>query len=95
MMQPVGGAQELLGQAEIDQIAGDRDMVGIPLEKVAGERVEERAPMHQLPPAMPVHIAEDALRQEMAALGPRHRAQVNVGEMGESEHGAGGFCDDW
>ena len=86
MMQPFRGAQELLRQAEIDEIAGHRDVVRLLLDDVAGDKVENVATMHEFPPAMPIDIAEHALRHELAAPGPRHRAQMNVGEMGEGEH---------
>ena len=88
MMQPFRGADEFLGQAEIDEIAGDGDVVGLLLDDVAGDEVEDLAPMHVFPPAMPIDVAEHALAQQLAAPGARHRAQMNVGEMGEGEHGA-------
>ena len=88
MMQPFRRAHEFLGQPEIDQIAGHRDVVRLPLDDVAGQKVEDLAAMHELPPAMPVDITEDALAHELATPRPRHRAQMNVGEMGEGEHRA-------
>ena len=48
--------------------------------------------MHELPPAMPIDVAEHPLAQEVAPAGPRHRAQMNVGQMGEGEHGEGFAC---
>ena len=87
MMQPVGGAQELLGQAEIDQIAGHGDVVGLLFDDIAGDEIEDLAPMHVFPPAMPIDVAEHALRHQLAAPHARHRAQMDVGQMGEGEHG--------
>ena len=92
MMQPFRGAQELLRQAEIDEIAGHRDVVRLLLDDVAGEEIEDVAPMHVFPPAMPIHVAEHALAQQVAPPGARHRAQMDVGEMGELEHGEGCTC---
>ena len=86
MVQPFGGAQEFLGKPEIDEIAGHRDVVGFLLDDVAGDKVEDLAPVDEFPPTMPVDISKHALRHEVAALGPRHGAQMNVGEMGEGEH---------
>ena len=88
MMQPFRGAQEFLGQAEIDEIAGHGDVVGLLLDDVAGDEVEDLAPVHVFPPAMPIDVADHALAQQLAAPGARHRAQMDVGEMGELEQGS-------
>ena len=85
--QPFSGKHELLRQAEIDEVAGHRDVVRLPLDDVLGQHIEDVAAMHELPPAMPIHIAEHALAEEVATARPGHRAQVNVGQMGESEQG--------
>ena len=85
--QPLRGKHELLGKPEIDEVAGDRDVVRLAPDNILGEHVEHVAPMHKLPPLMPIHIAEHALAEKVAAPRPGHRAQVNVGEMRESEQG--------
>ena len=85
MAQPFGGKDEFLRQPEIDEIAGHRDVVRLPLDEIAGEHVEDVAAMHELPPAMPIDVAEHALAEEVAPAGARHRAQMNVGQMGEGE----------
>ena len=85
MMQPFGGEKKFLRQPEIDEIAGHRDVVRLPLDEIAGEHVKNIAAMHELPPAMPIDVAEHPLAQEVAPAGPRHRAQMNVGQMGEGE----------
>jgi hypothetical protein len=87
MVQPFGGADEFVRQSEIDQVSGDRDMVRLPLGKVVGEQIEHLAPVHVFAPTVPVHIANHAFGEQVAALGARHRAQMNVREMGESEQG--------
>jgi hypothetical protein len=56
-----------------------------PLDEISGEHVEDIAAMHELPPAMPIDVTEHALAEEVAPAGPRHRAQMNVGQMGEGE----------
>jgi hypothetical protein len=43
--------------------------------------------VHVFAPTVPVHIADHAFGEQVAALGARHRAQMNVREMGESEQG--------
>jgi hypothetical protein len=60
-------------------------VVGFSLDEIAGEHVEDIAAMNELPPAMPIDVAEHALAEEVAPEGPRHRAQMNVGQMGEGE----------
>jgi hypothetical protein len=74
MMQPFSGAEEFLGQPQIDEVPGDGNVVGLPLDEVAGQHVEHVAPMHELAPAMPIDVSEHTLAHEIAALGPRHGA---------------------
>ena len=74
MVQPFRGEDELLGQAEIDEVAGDGDVVGLLLDQIAGQHVEHVAAMHELPAAMPIDITEHALAEEVAPARPRHRA---------------------
>ena len=88
MVQPFRRAHEFLREPEIDEIAGHGDVVRFSLDDIAGQKVEDLAPMHQLAPAMPVDITEDALAHELDAPSRRHRAQMDVGEMGEGEHEA-------
>ena len=87
MFEPFGRAHELLGEAEIDEIAGHGDVVGGLLGHVARDEIEDLAPVHEFPPAMPIDVAEHALAHQLAALDPRHRAQMDVGKVGEGEHG--------
>ncbi len=82
LMQPVGGEQEFLRQPDIDEVSGHRDVVGPALGNVAGQDFENIAAMNELPPAMPIDIAQHALAHEIAAARPRHGAQMDVGEMG-------------
>jgi hypothetical protein len=90
MMQPFGGEEKFLRKPEIDEISGHGDVVGLSLDQIAGEHVEDVAAMHELPPAMPIDVAEHALAEEIAPARPRHRAQMNVGQMGEGEQ-----CGRW
>ena len=78
MAEPFRGKDEFLRQPEIDEIAGHRDVVWLPLDEVACEHVENIPAMHELPPAMPIDVAEHALAEEVAPAGVRHRAQMNV-----------------
>jgi hypothetical protein len=61
MMQPLGGEEKFLRQAEIDKIAGYGDVVRLPLDEIAGEHVEDIPAMHELSPTMPIDVSEHAL----------------------------------
>ena len=74
--QPFSGKHELLRQAEIDEVAGHGDVVRLPLDDVLSQHIEDVAAMHELPPAMPIHIAEHALAEEVAS---RHACRVIAG----------------
>ena len=93
--QPFRGKHELLRKPEIDEVAGHRDVVRLPPDDILGQHIEDVAPMHELPPLMPIHIAEHALAEEVAAPRPGHRAQVNVGQMREREQGSVAIREDW
>ena len=82
---PFGGKDKFLGQPEIHEISGDRDVVRLTADEVLHQHVEHIAAMHELPPAMPIDVTEHALAEKVAAAGPRHRAQMNVGQMGEGK----------
>src|SRR5262245_43924003 len=73
--------------ADIDEVAGHGVVVGRLPGHVARDEVEDLAPVHKFPPAMPIDVAEHALAHQLAALDPGHRAQMDVGKVGESEHG--------
>jgi hypothetical protein len=73
----------------IAQIAGHGEVVGLLFNDIRGDEIEDLAPVHVFPPAMPIDVAEHALAQKLAPLGARHRAQMDVGEMGAGEHGIG------
>src|SRR5262249_16649309 len=86
LAQPLGGKDEFLGKAEIDKVTSHGNVVWSTLRDIAGQHVEDIAAMHELSPAMPIDVAEHALAYEVAPSGPRHRAQMNVGQGGEGEH---------
>jgi hypothetical protein len=60
-------------------------VVRLLFDEIASEHIEDITAMHELPPAMPIDIAEHALAEEVAPAGPRHWAQMNIGQMGEGE----------
>jgi hypothetical protein len=87
--QPFRGKHEFLRKPEIDEVAGHRDVVRLAPDNILREHVEHVAPMHELPPAMPIHKAEHPLAEEVAVPRPGHRAQVNVGQMSERKQALG------
>ena len=81
-----GGAGKLGGQADIDEVAEDGDVVRLPRAEVALDRCEGgRVVMHRAAQA-PVHIADEALADELGGARLGQRRQMRIGEMGEREH---------
>ena len=76
---PFGGKDKFLGQPEIHEIAGHRDVVWLAADEVLHQHVEHIAAMHELPPTMPIHVAEHALAEKIAAPRSRHRTQMDIG----------------
>ncbi len=72
-------------QRQIDQIAGHRDVVGVARFQIAGDGIENFGPMDVFAFALPVDEAEPALAHKLRKPRPRRR-QMQVGQMGESEH---------
>ena len=52
---------ELGWKRDIDEIASDGHVVGLPAMKVAGDGIERIAAMEVTPAAPPIDVAEDAL----------------------------------
>ena len=57
--------REFVGQREIDEVAGDRDVVGPLRPDIGNHSVQHIAPVEGLPAALPVQIAERALAREL------------------------------
>jgi len=73
---------------DIDEIAGDGDVVGILRLKIGDDGVEHRAIVNEAPPAPPVQVTGDALAEQIARPRPWQRSEMDVGKMGEGEgHG--------
>jgi hypothetical protein len=52
---------KLRRERDIDEIAGDGHVVGLPAMKVAGDGVERIAAMKPTAAALPIDVAEEAL----------------------------------
>ena len=77
---------DLLVQRQIDQVSRKRDMVGCRFEHVLDNAVDDVF-LHRLaPPALPVHIAGDTLRNEIPVGDVGKGTEMQVGEMRKPEH---------
>ena len=85
---PGAGGVDLRRQPDIDQVAGDRDVVRLRAAEVVDQRDEAGRTERCGTPAPPVGVAEGALRGEVAPADRRQRPEMRIGEMGESEHRA-------
>jgi hypothetical protein len=63
----------------LDQIPGDRDVIGPRGQQVAPERFQHFVPIDPMPAPAPGEIAEQALAQQVA--GCHRRQRPNVSEM--------------
>ena len=85
--QPGRRRRELRLQREIDEIAGDRDVVRLLRLEVGDQRVEHVAAVIFVPVAGPVEIAEPALAGEIAQPRRWQRRKMRVGQMRQRERG--------
>ena len=95
-LQPRLRRREFCFQRQVDQIAGDRDVVRLLRLQVRDQRIEHLAAMEFLPVALPVEIAERAFAREIAQAARRQRRQMRIGQMGQREcrhhGGSAGYC---
>ena len=87
--QPCGRQDELGRQAEIDQIAGDHDVVGRACLEVALQRRQDLDPMNVLLARAPGQIAKEALAQKVARGERRQRSDMEVRKVGQSKRAEG------
>ena len=73
--QPGPRRRKLRVQRQVDEVAGDRDLVRRLRLKVRHQRIEHIAPVEFVPIAGPVEIAERALSREIAQPLRGHRRQ--------------------
>ena len=76
---------DLAAKANIDDIAGHRDMIGLLREEIFDEPGEQRHIVLGGALAQPVHIAGGSLAQKLREIRARNWADMGVGEMGEKE----------
>ena len=76
---------ELRLQRQIDEIAGDRDVVRPLRLHVGDQRIQHLAAVIFVAVAGPVEIAERALAGEIADTRRRQRRQMRIGQMRQRE----------
>ena len=69
------------GQSDVDQVAGDRDVVGSLRLHIGNQSINDTTLMYMLASALPVDEAKRALRVPMARRKANDRAQVHIGEV--------------
>jgi hypothetical protein len=79
--QPCQRWRKLGLECEVDEIAGERDVIGDLRLHVRHQRVEHVAAMIFVPVARPVQIAERALSGELGKPGSRQGCQMRIGQM--------------
>ena len=85
-LQPEPGQLDLLVERQIDEVAGDGDMVGRVRPHVCHDRVDDIVVQEAAAVALPVHEADRALRDELTKLHFRQGSKMNVRKMCEPEH---------
>ncbi len=87
-LQPFARRDDLAGQADIDEVAGDGDVVRPLRDQIVEQPGQHRSGQRMHAAAAPVHIAEHPFRGELAGADARQRTEMRIGEMGEDEHRA-------
>ncbi len=82
--EPGTSAGVFVRQREIDEVAGDRDVVETLRFQVAGYRIKDFGTMNGAALAIPVYKAQPALAHKLRK--PRRRSRMQVGKMGKREH---------
>jgi len=85
LAQPDRRLDELRRQRDVDQIAGDRDVVRLLLAQIRHQRVEHFAAMDAVAASLPGNVAQDPLVEQGTGADPRHWPQVQVGQVGQAK----------
>ena len=94
IVEPVAGGGDFHIEGDVDEVAGDRDVVRGLCLHIVEQQVEPAGRHRAGAGAMPVDVADHTLGNEVAEAGVGHGTQVRVRKMGEAKHaptsGAGG-----
>ena len=84
-LQPGLGRSKLGFEREVDEVAGDRDVIRLLRLHVRHQRIEHAAGMELVAVARPVEIAERTFAGELAKPQRGQRRQMRIGQMGQRE----------
>jgi hypothetical protein len=80
-LEPGERVDALLRQADVDEIAGDGDVVGPLRPEVGDDAVEHQPLIHRPAVAHPVGVAQRALKVPIARAEAGDRPQVDIGQV--------------
>jgi hypothetical protein len=78
--------REFSRQRQVDEIAGDRDVIGRVRLDVVNDPLEHRGQVKAAALAMPVDEAAEPLAHELERVGPRQRRKMRIREMRQDKH---------
>ena len=84
-LQPCPRRHKLGFERQIDEVAGDRDVVRRLGLHIRNQRVQHVAPVELAAVARPVEIAEHAFAHKFAGPRPRQRRDMRIGQMRQRE----------
>ena len=85
-MQEGAGVEEFRRQRDVDEIAGERDLVRRLRLQVGDQIGQGLHAVDRLAPPMPVEEAERALARELAHAGAGQGADMRIGKVRENGH---------
>ena len=84
--QPFPGRREFLLQRDVDEVAGDRDVVGRRGSQVVHQGFQRFGAVAHEPPPVPIDEAERALAGQLAKTRDRHGPEVRIRQVRQGEH---------
>jgi hypothetical protein len=84
--EPLRGRPVFGPQRQVDQVAGQRDVVRPVRHEVGDQRLEDLRPVDVAPAVLPGMIADEALAPQLGRAHPGQRRKVDVGEVSQREH---------
>jgi len=91
-VEPDSGGLDFSAKADVDEVAGDRDMVVRAGEQICDQMPEGPGPERGAPAPVPVDVSENPLRDEFVPADRRQRSEVRIRKLNEAEHGRATLC---
>src|SRR5262249_39911962 len=85
LCEPGTGLRKFGREREIDEVAGDRDVVDSARLEIGDDPVERRPQMKVPAVVLPVHVAEQSFARELVRSRRGHRRKMWVGEVRQNE----------